>query len=88
MADFFTKLFRWPAEAAARRRIAVAPIRVIAAKEIQKPSGIPDLPLTETIYTVQDRDGRTMQVTWSTLPPGIPSLVEALQDWSITHGGK
>jgi len=88
MPDFLTRLLRWPAEAAARRRIAVAPLRVVSAEEIHKPSGIPGLPLTETIYTVQDRDGGTMRVTWETLPPGIPSLVEALQDWSIIHGGK
>jgi len=98
--DLLTKLLRWPAEAAARRRIANAAVRVVNARQTQTPMPFGPygsqgytVSLTETFYMVQLPDGRLVELTWSSPivnDPAIkdPAIVEAMQDWEITHGGK
>jgi len=94
--DLLTKLLRWPAEAAARRRIANASFKVVSARQTVTPTPFGQgqtIPLTETFYMVQLPDGRLVELTWSSPivnDPAIknPAIIEALQDWEITHGGK
>lgn len=88
--DLLTKLFRWPFEAAARRRIANAHVRVISSRETKTPTkafGM-DVPLTETHYTIQWLNGQQSEITWSDPMAQMPEVAEAMRDWDIVHGGK
>jgi len=96
MTDLLTKILRWPYETAARWRIARASVRVVSARQTKTPwgsSGQYAVELTETYYMVQLPDGRLVELTWSSPivnDPALknPEIIEAMQDWEITHGGK
>lgn len=81
------KLLRLPAELAARFRVSRCPFRVISAQTLQKMAG--DMPFTETVYTIQNKgDGSIAKFTWSSDLSGLPSVIEAMRDWEILHGGE